>query len=109
MVADLRFTFHYSLVTNLDFFLVNGNYAVGAHHCAAGAANATVVHGLGVVVTFTVYIFRQRDALHRADGYADSAAFTALGIDYDLSFKCHRFEFYVINNKKRLVKTHPKQ
>ena len=88
---DSRFTRHFSRFTNLDFFLVNGDYAVGAHHSAAGAADATVIHGLGVVVTLAVYIFRQRDALHRAHGYTDSASLAALGVDNDLSFKCHNF------------------
>ena len=89
-------TGHGSRVTNLDFFLVNGNNAVRAYHSAACATNATVVNGMGIVVTLAVYLFRQLDALHRAYGYTDSATFAVLGIDYDLSFKCHRFEFYVI-------------
>ena len=83
------FLLYYLIV--LDFFLVNGYHAVGAHHGAAGAADATVVDGMGEIVALAVHFFRQLDALHGAHGYADSAAFAVLGIDNDLSFKCHNF------------------
>ena len=86
-------TGHWSLVTNLDFFLVNGDYAVGAHHSATGAAYATVIDDVGEVVTLAVYLFRQLDALHRADRYTYPAALAVLGIDDDLSFKCHSISF----------------
>ena len=86
---DSRFTRHFSRFTNLDFFLVNGDYAVRAHHGAAGAANAVVIDGVGVVIALTVHFFRQFDAFHWAYGYADAASFAMLGIDDDLSFKCH--------------------
>ena len=46
---------------------------------------------MGEVVALAVHFFRQLDALHRAHGYTDSAALAALGIDNDLSFKCHNF------------------
>ena len=79
------------LFTCLTFNLVDGDNTIRAYDGAGSATDAVVIYGMGVVVTLAVYIFRQRDALHRAHGYTDSAAFAALGIDDDLSFKCHNF------------------
>lgn len=77
----------------LTFDLIDGDHTVGAHHCAARATYAFVVYDMGVVITFAVYILRQLDALHRAGFEAYAAALAVLGIDYDLSFKCHNISF----------------
>ena len=69
------------LFTCLTLNLVNGDNTIGAHHGARGAADAFVVDGLGVVVTLTVYIFRQLDAVHRACCQAYAATFATLGVD----------------------------
>ena len=81
------------LFSCLTFNLVDGDDAVGANDCAAGAADAVVIYGLGVVVTLAVHIFRKLDAVHRACFEAYAAAFATLGFDYNLSFKCHSVSF----------------
>jgi hypothetical protein len=47
-----------SLFSCLTLDFVDGDYAVGAYHSAAGAADALVIYGLGIVITFAVHIFR---------------------------------------------------
>lgn len=81
------------LFTCLTFNFVDGDYAVRANDCAGGAADAVVIHGMGVVITLTIYIFRQFDAVHRACFEAYATAFATLNVDNNLSFKCHSISF----------------
>ncbi len=81
------------LFTCLTFNFIDGYNTIRANDCARCAADAVVIDGMGIVVALTIYIFRQFDAVHGAGFEAYATAFATLGVDNNLSFKCHNVSF----------------